>query len=74
MVGAAIGATGDFLERAVDLARCKVDALAIDSGARAFVGSWTQSVLVKHRLPDMQLIAGNVGTYEGARDLIALRH
>jgi len=27
---------------------------------------------VKHRLPDLQLVAGNVGTYEGARDLIAL--
>jgi len=27
---------------------------------------------VKHRLPEMQLIAGNVGTFEGARDLIAL--
>jgi len=27
---------------------------------------------VKHRLPEMQLVAGNVGTYEGARDLIAL--
>src|SRR5215469_9909091 len=31
MVGAAIGATGDFLERAVDLARAKADALAIDT-------------------------------------------
>jgi IMP dehydrogenase len=27
---------------------------------------------VKHRLPEMQLVAGNVGTFEGARDLIAL--
>jgi len=27
---------------------------------------------VKHRLPDVQLLAGNVATYEGARDLIAL--
>jgi IMP dehydrogenase len=27
---------------------------------------------VKHRLPEMQVIAGNVATYEGARDLIAL--
>jgi IMP dehydrogenase len=27
---------------------------------------------VKHHLPEMQLIAGNVGTYEGAKDLIAL--
>src|ERR1700730_7506843 len=31
LVGAAIGATGDFLERAVDLARTKVDVLAIDT-------------------------------------------
>src|SRR2546427_8704606 len=30
-VGAAIGATGDFLERAQELASCKVDLLAIDS-------------------------------------------
>src|SRR5258707_11499830 len=27
---------------------------------------------VKHALPEVQLIAGNVATYEGARDLIAL--
>jgi IMP dehydrogenase len=27
---------------------------------------------VKHRLPDVQLVAGNVATYEGARDLISL--
>ena len=27
---------------------------------------------IKHRLPDVQLVAGNVATYEGARDLIAL--
>jgi len=30
-VGAAIGATGDFLERALELVRAKVDVLAIDS-------------------------------------------
>ena len=27
---------------------------------------------VKHALPEMQLMAGNVATFEGARDLIAL--
>src|SRR5216683_3126099 len=27
---------------------------------------------IRHRLPDVQLIAGNVATYEGAKDLIAL--
>src|SRR5271167_3134696 len=31
LVGAAIGATGDFMERAVELARAKVDVLAIDT-------------------------------------------
>jgi IMP dehydrogenase len=72
MVGAAIGATGDFLERAVDLARCKVDALAIDSAHGHSSRVMDAIRAVKHRLPDMQLIAGNVGTYEGARDLIAL--
>ena len=72
MVGAAIGATGDFLERAVDLARAKVDVLAIDTAHGHSARVMEAIRAVKHRLPDMQLIAGNVGTYEGARDLIAL--
>jgi IMP dehydrogenase len=72
MVGAAIGATGDFLERAVDLARTKVDVLAIDTAHGHSARVMDAIRAVKHRLPEMQLIAGNVGTYEGARDLIAL--
>jgi len=36
LVGAAIGATGDFLERAVDLEQAKVDVLAIDYSAWTF--------------------------------------
>ena len=71
-VGAAIGATGDFLERAVDLARAKVDVLAIDTAHGHSARVMDAIRAVKHRLPDLQLIAGNVGTYEGARDLIAL--
>ncbi|MGH9678989.1 MAG: IMP dehydrogenase, partial [Candidatus Acidiferrales bacterium] len=72
LVGAAIGATGDFLERAVELARAKADVLAIDTahGHSARVMEAISSV--KQRLPEMQLVAGNVGTFEGARDLIAL--
>jgi len=72
MVGAAIGATGDFLERAVNLARAKVDVLAIDTAHGHSARVMEAIRAVKHRLPDMQLIAGNVGTFEGARDLIAL--
>jgi len=71
-VGAAIGATGDFLERAEEMAREKVDALAIDT-AHGHTSRVMEAIrAVKHRLPDMQLLAGNVATAEGARDLIAL--
>ena len=71
-VGAAIGATGDFLERAVELADAKVDLLAIDT-AHGHSGRVMEAIrAVKQRLPEMQLVAGNVGTFDGARDLIAL--
>ena len=72
MVGAAIGATGDFLERAVELARTKADVLAIDTAHGHSARVMEAINAVKNRLPEMQLVAGNVGTYEGARDLIAL--
>jgi IMP dehydrogenase len=71
-VGAAIGATGDFLERAVELARAKVDVLALDTAHGHSTRVMDAIRAVKHRLPEMQLVAGNVGTYEGAKDLVAL--
>ena len=72
LVGAAIGATGDFLERAVDLARTRADVLAIDTAHGHSARVMEAIREVKQRLPEMQLVAGNVGTHEGARDLIAL--
>jgi IMP dehydrogenase len=71
-VGAATGATGDFLERAVDLARAKVDLLALDTAHGHSERVMDAIGEIKHRLPEMQVIAGNVATYEGARDLIRL--
>jgi IMP dehydrogenase len=71
-VGAAIGATGDFLERAEELVRRKVDVLAIDT-AHAHSLRVLQAVrAVKKALPGVQLIVGNVGTHEGACELIRL--
>jgi len=71
-VGAAIGATGDFLERAQELAKEKVDAVAIDT-AHGHTSRVMEAIReVKRKLPEMQLLAGNVATAEGARDLIAL--
>jgi IMP dehydrogenase len=71
-VGAAVGATGDFLERAQELAREKVDVLAIDTAHGHTTRVMDAIREVKRKLPDVQLLAGNVATGEGARDLIAL--
>jgi IMP dehydrogenase len=71
-VGAAIGATGDFLERAQELYRRKVDVIAIDTAHGHSLRVMEAIKAVKHALPDLQLVAGNVGTYEGARELISL--
>ncbi|MBK9166986.1 MAG: IMP dehydrogenase [Bryobacterales bacterium] len=71
-VGGALGATGDFLERAQELVKRKVDVLAVDT-AHGHTSRVQEAVRVlKRHLPDTPLIAGNVGTYEGARDLMKL--
>jgi IMP dehydrogenase len=70
--GAAVGATGDFLERAVEMSKAKADVLAIDT-AHGHTEKVMEAVkTIRHRLPEMQIIAGNVATYDGAKDLIAL--
>ncbi|MDX6692529.1 MAG: dehydrogenase [Blastocatellia bacterium] len=70
-VAAAIGATGDFRERADALVKARVDCLAIDT-AHGHSTRVIEAVReIKRRYPETQLIAGNVGTGEGARELIA---
>jgi IMP dehydrogenase len=71
-VGAAIGAGPDFLERAQELVARKVDVLAIDTAHGHSERVMEVIKEVKRALPDVQLIAGNVGTYEGARELVSL--
>src|SRR5207244_4918748 len=71
-VGAAIGATGDFLERAQELAVRNVDVLAIDTAHGHTERVMNAVRAVKKALPHVELLTGNVATYEGARDLISL--
>ena len=71
-VGAAIGATGDFLERAQEMAKEKVDAIALDTAHGHTTRVMDAIRAVKKKLPDMQVLAGNVATAEAAHDLIAL--
>ena len=69
--GAAVGSTGDFLERAQALVAKKVDILAIDSAHGHSEGVLNALATLKKFLPShINVIAGNVGTFEGARDLI----
>jgi len=67
---AAIGATGDFLERATELIKVRVDVLAIDT-AHGHSSRVVEAVkIIKQRFPEIELIAGNIATAEGARALI----
>src|ERR1700730_5421355 len=66
---AAIGATGDFLERAQELANCKVDLLAIDSAHGHSTRVLDAIKAVKSKVPHVDLIVGNVATFDGACEL-----
>ena len=71
-VGAAVGATGDFLERAVEMSKANADVLAIDTAHGHSERVMEAIKAIRRRLPEMQLVAGNVATYEGAKELISL--
>jgi IMP dehydrogenase len=68
-VGAAIGATGDYLERAQELAACKADILAIDSAHGHSARVLEAVKTVKSKLPETDVIVGNVATFDGACEL-----
>src|SRR5919205_908853 len=68
-VGAAIGATGDFLERAQELAARNVDVLAIDTAHAHSTRVLETIKQIKSKLPEIALIAGNVATFDGACEL-----
>ena len=70
-VGAAIGVRGDFLERAEALVNEEVDVLVIDIAHGHSDLAFATVEAVRARCPDVPLIAGNIATAEGTRDLIA---
>ncbi len=70
LVGAAIGVTGDVLERAAALAEAQVDVFVLDS-AHGHSENIIKTVgLVKDKFPHIDLIAGNIATGEAAKELI----
>jgi IMP dehydrogenase len=70
-VGAALGVTPDVLERAAALVEEKVDLLVVDTAHGHTRGVTDTVEALRKRFADVEIAAGNVGTYEGAADLVS---
>ncbi len=71
-VGAAVGVGEDVLDRARALIAAKADVLVLDTAHGHSHRVLYRVKLLKKEFPDQELVAGNIGTAEAARDLIAL--
>src|SRR5215210_3475095 len=69
MVGAALGITKDMLERAAALQNLGVDVVTLDSAHGHSKGVMDALKTLKSNFKELQVIAGNVGTAEGAKAL-----
>lgn len=70
LCGAAVGVTGDMMNRVDALVKADVDVIGLDSAhghSRNIIEAVKQ---IKAKYPELQVIAGNVATAEAARDLI----
>lgn len=72
LAGAAVGAKGDYLERAQELAARKADVIVVDTAHGHSSRVFEAVRQLRRSLPDMQLIVGNVATGEATRDLVRL--
>lgn len=70
LVGAAVGITGDFMDRVRALVKAGVDVIAVDSAHGHSRNVMNTVKAIKAEFPEICLIAGNVATAEGTRELI----
>ncbi|MEM9990768.1 MAG: IMP dehydrogenase [Bacteroidota bacterium] len=70
VVGAAVGVTGDMLERIAALVAVDVDAITIDTAHGHSKGVLDAVKEAKRNFPNLQIIAGNVATGAGAKALV----
>jgi IMP dehydrogenase len=70
LVGAAVGVGDELLERAGELVKNGVDLLVLDSSHGHSAGIINSLKEIKKRFVDLQVVAGNIATAKGARDLI----
>lgn len=69
-VAAAIGVSGDFIERAASLVSAKCDALVIDSSHGHSKAVIKALEAIKSKFPEVDIVVGNVATYEGSQTLV----
>ncbi|MEW6603991.1 MAG: IMP dehydrogenase [Thermoproteota archaeon] len=70
LVGAAVGVKGDYLERTEALLEAGADVLVVDIAHGHSENAINTVHMIKKAFPNCELIAGNIATGEGARDLI----
>lgn len=70
LVGAAVGVTNDAMARIEKLVDAHVDVIVIDTAHGHSQGVLEQVKEVRHKYPDLNIIAGNVATAEATKDLI----
>ncbi|HEX3527778.1 MAG TPA: IMP dehydrogenase [Thermoanaerobaculia bacterium] len=69
-VGAAVGSSGDYLERAAALVKAKVDLLVLDSSHAHSRGVLDAAAKLRESFPEVRLVVGNVATAEATAALI----
>ncbi len=70
LAGAAVGVTGDMLERVAALVKAQVDVIVLDTAHGHSKGVLDAVALIKREYPKLQIIAGNVATADGTVALI----
>jgi IMP dehydrogenase len=70
LCGAAVGITGDMMERVDALHKAKVDVIIIDTAHGHSSNVFKALKEVKTKYPDLQVVVGNVATAEATKDLI----
>lgn len=69
-VAAAIGVTGDSLDRATALVNAGVDAIVIDTAHGHTKGVVAVLQTIKNKFPDLDIVVGNIATAEAAKYLV----
>lgn len=69
-VAAAVGVTGDAVERAAALVNADVDAIVIDTAHGHTQGVVTVLKEIKKRFPELEVVVGNIATAEAAKYLV----